>query len=209
MLFIAIIFCLVGIGISLVIKKGTNAVPTPPSSIVTISPTSNIKLIQTIDGKVQSASGSAEKETKLHEKISLKYDDLVQSGDNILTGNNSNLTVLFAGQSIISLSQKSIVGMINLLPDRILFSHNEGTTTYKSINKKSLSIASLKTLIEVSGESEISVNNEKEIITIKQIEGIAKVALLNKKNDTIVQTITKDQIATIDNSGRTIDVLHD
>lgn len=112
-------------------------------------------------------------------------------GDSISTADGTTV-IEFEGRSF-ALSKDASISFINLLPQSFLVHQIVGTVTY--VSKESLFIRTAGTLIQTSGEVQITPIEDDGRIEIETKEGAAVIGWIDKNNNTQSREIPKNSSA--------------
>ncbi|MGA2910284.1 MAG: hypothetical protein ABSE04_00590 [Candidatus Microgenomates bacterium] len=106
----------------------------------------------------------------------------IQQGEELTTGKNSNLSLVFTGACMVKLSQKTDIQIIQTLPANIVFNQVEGTAEFIKTGNNAISVRALNLLTEINGDVTVSINPAKPIITLSLKSGQATVAYNDLKD---------------------------
>jgi hypothetical protein len=100
----------------------------------------------------------------------------IQQGEELSTGLKSNLTLEFLNTCSVKFSQSTDLQIIQTLPADIVFTQISGTGEYIKTGSDPVSVRALNLLANVDGDTVISINQLKPIITLTVKSSTATVA---------------------------------
>lgn len=163
---------------------------------------------ESLTGSFVSLIGSVEKYSRTgtdFEKVT-KEESLL-SGELLATESRSSAEITFPDMATVTLGQNTEIALINVISSQFLLQQKAGNVIYETMSDKQISVRSLHTLFVIeSGEAEISLNNNKKIISITMLSGKATFALSDLENKTEVWEIEEGQKAVIDDEDRSVTI---
>lgn len=117
----------------------------------------------------------------------------IQQGEDLLTGNDGNIKLVFNEAVELNIFPDSSVGVIQTLPANLVFVQKKGSVNYKKTGDFPVSIRSYHLLIENEGEVKITVDDQIPTLTVNVLNGKAKLAYNNLNNETRYLEINSGQ----------------
>jgi len=150
------------------------------------------KMIGNIDWQGRTATESA----RIVSPIS------IQQGENLITEENATLSLNFPNICTVNFSPKTEIDVIQTLPAGLVFTQITGVGEYIKTGDDSVSVRSLNLLTEVDGDSLISINPKKPIITLSIKSGSIVAAYNDLKYNSHEVTVTAGHTYTFNSSTR-------
>jgi hypothetical protein len=100
----------------------------------------------------------------------------IQQGEELSTGLKSSLILEFLNTCTVKFSQSTDIQIIQTLPTNLVFAQISGTGEYIKTGSDPVSVRALNLLTNVEGDTVISINQLKPIITLTVKSGTATVA---------------------------------
>ena len=124
----------------------------------------------------------------------------IQQGDKLLTGPKSNVSLIFPNAVTIKFSEKTTIEIMQTLPANLVFSQTTGEAEYTKTGSYPVSVRTLNLLTNITGDTIVSINSDKPIITLIVKSGDVTVAYNDLKYLSHEVTITAGHTYTF-NSG--------
>ncbi len=128
----------------------------------------------------------------------------IAQGENLVTNDNGNATVVFTGIGSVKLSPKTETDFVQTLPTNFLVDQKQGTADYTKNGTVPFSIRSLHLLITISGEISLAIDKDQPIVTITVKRGMATVGYNDLNYVSQLQTIEEGQKLVFDDNTRTV-----
>ncbi len=128
----------------------------------------------------------------------------VKQGENLVTKDNGNATVVFSGIGSVKLSPKTETDFIQTLPADFVVDQKKGMAGYTKNGTVPFSIRSLHLLTAISGEISLAIDEDQPIVTITVKKGMATVAYNDAQMVSQRQTVDEGQKLIFDDDSRTL-----
>lgn len=128
----------------------------------------------------------------------------IQQGENLITKEKSNTSVLFDKNLEVNIGEKSEVDFVQTLPANIVLVQGAGVVEYKKLDGVPVSIRTLHLLIENGGDINVSLDDKKPIITLEVVSGSATFSYNDTDNITSVTTISAGKKLIFNDDTRTV-----
>jgi len=156
-------------------QKAEQIVSTPLPTISEITPqptfTSNFSLenapTESLKGSITKMTGEVDWQDRIAtEAAKISSPITIQQGEKLLTGEKSTLSLVFPSAVSINFSEKTTIEMMQTLPVDLVFSQTTGTAEYNKTDNDPVSVRTLNLLTNITGDTIISINPNKPIITL-------------------------------------------
>lgn len=203
-LIVLVLFIAIGIGLFVLIKQKKTTIPsTTLSNETTVAPTnfSDFSLekapSQSLKGILSNMNGEIKWQARTATEAAIINSPIeIQQGENLFTGDNSNLTLTFLGTCIIDIFEKTEVDIIQTLPKNLVFSQVDGTATYSNLGENPITVRTSYLLTQLEGDVKIVRNSEKSTVIITVITGNVTFAYNDKNLKSHVIKAKEGQIFT-------------
>ena len=128
----------------------------------------------------------------------------VKQGENLVTKDDGNATVVFAGIGSIELLPKTETDFVQTLPTNFVVDQKQGTADYTKNGTVPFSIRSLHLLTTISGKITLTIDEDELTVTITVKKGSATVAYNNLNYVSQLQRIEEGQKLVFDDNTRTV-----
>jgi hypothetical protein len=138
---------------------------------------------QSLVGTITSMSGEVGHEGRLAtESAKINSPVPIQQGESLSTGVDGSLILTFEKAVEINISSETSIGIIQTLPQNLVFSQTLGSAEYKKLTDIPVSVRSRHLLIKNDGDVTVSINKLKPIVTVLVNSGSATFAYNNESN---------------------------
>jgi hypothetical protein len=160
---------------------------------------------QSLVGLISSMSGDVEYESRIAtEAAKINSPVPIQQGENLTTGTDGKLVLIFEKAAEINISPDTSVSIIQTLPADLVFSQSTGVSEYVKLASIPVSIRSRHLLIENAGDITVSVDKIKPVITVSVNSGSATFAYNNINNISKVLTLEAGKTLTFNDGTRRV-----
>lgn len=181
--------------------------PLPTITEVTSQPTStsNFSLenapTESLKGNIPVMTGEVDWQDRVAtEAAKISSPSAIQQGEKLITGEKSTLSLVFPSAVSVKFLEKTAIEMIQTLPANLVFSQTTGMAEYTKTGGYPVSVRTLNLLTNITGDTIISINPDKPIITLTVKSGDVTVAYNDLKYLSHEVTITAGHTYTF-NSG--------
>jgi hypothetical protein len=159
---------------------------------------------ESLKGTIASLSGTVSWLSRTGVKpVQLKGQQVIQQGEEISTGSNGKVVLNIQNDSWLALAPNTHVSIIQLLPQNFVFEQDHGTAGYQNTIQVPVSIKSLDLVTLVNkGIVSLSVDPQKQIVTLSVKKGTAKEGYEDLQNTTNVVTVTAGQTFVFDETNK-------
>ncbi len=126
--------------------------------------------IATMSGEIHWQSRTATESSKLSD-----IQEVLQ-GETYSTKEESALFLVFENVCAVDISEKSQVEIVQTLPVNFVFKQTSGNVSYTKIGENPVSIRALSLLIDIGGNTAVSIDSEQKYISVKVLSNTATVA---------------------------------
>jgi len=172
-------------------KKSTFSIEEPPKN--------------SIKGKLESYSGSFKWESRTATapaEITIA-PKIIQQGEVIETGKDSQVLVSFPDIGSVEISADTNISFTQLLPDNFVFNQSKGTVTYTKNSTTPFSVRALHLLVVMTdGKMTLEIDKETGKITVDMEKGSAKVGFNDIDYNSITDTIKEGEKFIFDDETR-------
>ena len=163
------------------IKNNKDVVVFSPIAETTTQKTSSFSLenapTESLKGKITTMEGEINWQGRIAtEPAKLSSPVAIQQGEKLITGEKSNLSLVFPDACLVEFSEKTEVDVIQTLPANIVFSQISGTGEYIKMGSYPVSIRIVNLLVEEDGDMVVFIDPEEPIVTLTIKSGKAIVA---------------------------------
>ena len=139
-------------------------------------PSQSLKgLITNLDGDVRILGRTATEEASLNSPTVS-----VQQGENYITGDDGELSIIFKNAVELDMDQNSEVDVIQTIPAGIVFSQINGEVSYKKIGDYPVTVRTSYLLTEIDGDVAITRDTDNFLVAIKINSGSVTFAYNDK-----------------------------
>lgn len=164
---------------------------------------------EALTGKLVEIKGEVKKEPRDGEEFKeVEEKEEILDGEKLATGEDARAMIEFPDFAKISLGPNSEVAFVNMLPSGFLIRQSRGEVDYKLLQSENpLSVRTLHLLFTLqTGESNVVTDREDGEVSINQLLGRAKMALVDLENKTHVWEIEQGQRVLIDDEERRVGI---
>ena len=166
-------------------QKAEQIVPTPLPTIAEVNPqpilTSNFSLenapTESLKGNITVMTGEVDWQDRIAtEAAKISSPSAIQQGEKLITGAKSSLSLIFPTAVTVNFSEKTTIEVMQTLPANLVFSQTIGTAEYTKTGGYPVSVRTLNLLTNITGNTIVSINPDKPIITLIVKSGDVTVA---------------------------------
>lgn len=184
-LVVFIVVISIGFGFSKTKNKESAIVFSPIAEVAT-QKTSNFSLenapTESLKGKITAMTGEISWQGRIATEPAKLYSPvLIQQGEKLITGEKSNLSLVFPDACSIEFSERTEVDIIQTLPANIVFFQTSGTGEYIKTGSYPVSIRAMGLLVEEDGDIVVSIDQEEPTVTLTLKSGKATAAFNNSE----------------------------
>lgn len=128
----------------------------------------------------------------------------VQQGEKFITKENGQLSLVFANAGEANFKEKTEVEIIQTLPAGIVFAQTAGRATYKKTGGYPISVRAKSLLLEINGESTVTIDLEKQNANLLVVSGETIVAYNDRSYTSQVATVKAGQSLIFDYGTKTM-----
>ncbi|MCX6816844.1 MAG: hypothetical protein NTZ93_03195 [Candidatus Beckwithbacteria bacterium] len=152
-----------------------------PIAEVTTQKTSNFSLekapTESLKGKIVTMTGEISWQSRTATEAARIFSPSeIQQGEKLITGEKSNLALVFTEACSVTLSEKTEMEIVQTLPANIVFSQTNGTGEYVKTGGYPVTIRVMNLLAEEDGDMIVSIDPKKPIISLTLRSGKATAA---------------------------------
>lgn len=148
---------------------------------------------QSLQGTITKLSGIVKADKRDNpDEVTLVQGDSVGDGESIFTSEDSEVTIAFGEERVISLDEQSFVSFPGTIPSNFLVSQYQGTVLYSSTL---LWVRIAGTLLEIEGEVLVSYAPDEGVIVLETREGTVKLGWVNDQKSVSTEKIPPDTTA--------------
>ncbi|NTU73881.1 hypothetical protein HGB07_07015 [Candidatus Roizmanbacteria bacterium] len=164
------------------------SIATPPSS--------------SLAGTIVSHTGTINWTSRVGTTSTLLTKSVLWQGEDVETGSDSTLQVVFPGDEYIEMTGNSVINLIQALAANIVVIQKKGSVTYTASGSTPLSVRSFHLLLQLSkGKMTVFTDDENSQVTVKMLSGSGEMAFNNKNN--VTQRLTISGLGIYDDEART------
>jgi len=126
----------------------------------------------------------------------------IQQGEDLITEENATLSLSFPNACTVNFSPKTEIDVIQTIPASLVFTQITGVGEYIKTGDDPVSVRTLNLLTEVDGDSIISINPKKPIITLSVKSGSIVAAYNDLKYNSHEVTVIAGHTYTFNSSTR-------
>lgn len=181
-----------------VVRDNITASPTIYYSIAE-APKSSLKaMITSMKGETLWEARTATQPAELQEMIS------VQQGERIATGEDGSMSVTFEAGITVSLEKNTTIGLTQTLPATVLFTHQQGSASYRQPDKKiPVAIRIRRLLVRMQpGTAIVTAEPEDPYIYVTVDSGSVEVAYNDAEFESQRLTISEGEVFAFNNDER-------
>ncbi|SRR5258708_3819520 len=147
---------------------------------------------QSLRGTIASISGEVAWQSRIAtEPAKISAPQMLQQGENIVTGDTGTVTVQFTSSGTITLAPQTELDIIQTLPVNFVFAQNKGTATYSINGTIPISIRSLHVLLSLQpGNIVITTDKQNSLVTAAVYTGSIQAAFNDIDYMSHVMTVT-------------------
>jgi hypothetical protein len=160
---------------------------------------------ESLRGQISAMTGEIDWTNRVATEASkLSSPVTIQQGEELSTGVKSGLSLVFPEVCSVKFSQNTDIQIIQTLPANIFFAQISGTGEYTKTGSDPVSVRVLNLLANVDGDTVISINQLKPIITLTVKSGTATVAYNDLNYVSHEVTVPKGKTLTFNSGTRRV-----